>query len=77
MRKMIWGTYEWKTAICACVNLRLVQVDKYPGMSKRSASSVACDHAFLSPANGLFVDELNGGVRARLLRIVSNHGLSL
>lgn len=67
MTVSIWkGTYEWDTAICAPIDLRLVGVDEDPGVSERAASTVAGDDALLGPADGLLVNQLDGRVRARL-----------
>lgn len=64
--KFAASTYEWKTAVCAPADLGLVGVDKDPGVTERATSTVAGDNALVRPANGLLVDEIDGGVWARL-----------
>lgn len=53
------STYKWETAICAGANLRLVQVDKDPGVAQRPTAAVAFDCPLVDPANWLLVDELD------------------
>jgi hypothetical protein len=55
-------TYEWKTAVRAPANLRLVHVDEDLWVSERSTPAVTRDHALVRPADGLLVDELDGGI---------------
>jgi len=53
-------TYERKTAVCAAEDLGLVEVDEDAWVSKGAAASVAGDDVCVDPADGLFVDELDG-----------------
>lgn len=59
-------TYKWQAAVCAPADLGLISVDKDPGVPQRAASSVARYGAVMCPADGLLVDELNGGIWTRL-----------
>jgi hypothetical protein len=61
-----WRTYKWKPAVRAPTDLWLIDVDKDPWVSEGSAASVAGYGAVVYPANGLLVDEFDGGVWAGL-----------
>ena len=54
-------SYERKTAVTAGGDLRLVHVDENLGVTQRTTTSVTASNSLLGPANGLFVDELDGG----------------
>lgn len=54
-------TYEWKAAVRAHVNLRLVDVDEDSGVTQRTSAAVARNLALARPADGLLVDEFSGG----------------
>jgi hypothetical protein len=60
-------TYEWQTAVRAPANLRLIHVDEDPRVAQRTASAVAGYDALVCPADGLLVDEFDGGVGAGLV----------
>jgi hypothetical protein len=60
------STYEWKTAVCAPADLWLVDIDEDPRVAEGTTASVAGYGAVVYPANGLLVDEFNGGVGAGL-----------
>lgn len=65
---MGWNyTYVWDTAVRATANLGLVDVDKDARVAEGTTAAVARGHFFLDPADGLFVDELDGGIWAGLL----------
>ena len=53
-------TYKGKTAVATGGNLRLIGVDKDLGMAQGTTAAVTADDAAFRPANGLFVDELDG-----------------
>jgi hypothetical protein len=61
-----WKTYEWESAVCAPADLRLVDVDEDPRVAEGAAASVAGHDAVVYPADGLLVDEFDGGVWAGL-----------
>jgi hypothetical protein len=50
------------TAVCAPADLRLIHIDEDPGVPERTTASVAGYGAVVCPADGLLVDELDGGV---------------
>ena len=54
-------TYEWKATVCAAEDLRLVEVDEDTWVAERTTAAVAGDDVCVDPADGLFVDELDGG----------------
>jgi len=62
-------TYKRKTTVCAAEDLRLVEVDEDAWVAKRTAAAVAGDDVRVDPADGLFVDELDGCEGAGLDRI--------
>jgi len=53
-------TYKRKTAVCAAEDLGLVEVDKDAWVAEGTAAAVAGDDVCVDPADGLFVDELDG-----------------
>ena len=66
IRESSGSTHEWKTAVCAPADLRLIHVDEDAGVAEGTASTVAGDGAVVGPADGLLVDEFDGGVGAGL-----------
>jgi hypothetical protein len=76
-------TYVGKTTVGAAAYLRFVDVDEDARVTEGTAAAVALDGFFLDPADGLFVDELDGCQWARLFcvfvsaMIPHNHQFSL
>jgi hypothetical protein len=68
---------ERKTAVRAPADLRLIYVDEDPGVAERTTASVAFYGAVVCPANGLLVDELDGGVWTGLRSHVSRSSSSV
>jgi hypothetical protein len=66
---------ERKTAVCAPADLRLIYVDEDPGVAERTTASVAFYGTVVCPADGLLVDELDGGVWTGLHHIISANAL--
>lgn len=60
------GVGVWQTAVPARDDLGFVDVDEDLGMSGWASATVADGHALVDEADGLLVDELDGGVGARL-----------
>lgn len=60
------NTYKRQTAVCAPADLGLICVDEDPGVSEGTTASVTGYSAVVCPADGLLVDELDGGIWARL-----------
>jgi hypothetical protein len=60
------ATYVGKTTVGATAYLRLVDVDEDARVAEGTAAAVALDGFLLDPADGLFVDELDGCQWARL-----------
>lgn len=71
-RQWFGCTYEWETAVRAPADLRLVHVDEYPWVAERAASAVAGHNAVMGPADGLLVDQIDGGIGARLVLVSVN-----
>lgn len=65
-REISGSTHERQSAVCAPADLRLVHVDEDAGVAEGTASAVAGDGAVVGPADGLLVDEVDGGVGAGL-----------
>jgi hypothetical protein len=63
------ATYVGKTTVGATAYLRLVDVDEDARVAEGTAAAVALDGFLLDPADGLFVDELDGCQWARLLSV--------
>jgi len=61
-------TYKWQTAVRAPADLGLIHVDEDAWVTERTAPAVAGDGALIRPADGLLVDEFDGGVWAGLER---------
>ena len=55
-------THERNSAVGAPGNLRLIGVDKDPGVTERATSTVARYNAVLGPADGLLVDKINSSI---------------
>lgn len=55
------GAYEGNTAVSAGRDLGLVGVDEDLGVAKGTTSTITANDSGLCPADGLLVDELNGG----------------
>lgn len=64
------GSYERQSAVTAGSNLGLVGVDIDSGVAKRAATTITADDSLLCPADGLLVDELNGGIGLGLVLII-------
>lgn len=64
------GTYVWNTAVCAPADLWPVDVDEDSGVAERASAAVAGRGAALDPADWLLVNELDGGVWARLFHAI-------
>lgn len=60
------GVGVWQTAVPARDDLGFVDVDEDLGMSGWASATVADGHALVDEADGLLVDELDGGVGARI-----------
>jgi hypothetical protein len=60
------ATYVGKTTVGATAYLRLIDVDEDARVTEGTAAAVALDGFLLDPADGLFVDELDGCQWARL-----------
>jgi len=58
--------YKRKTAVGADVDLGLVKVDENARVAEGTATTIARHHLVMTPADGLLVDELDGGVGAGL-----------
>lgn len=65
----IEATHVGKTAVGATAYLGLVDVDENARVAEGTAAAVALDRLLLDPADGLFVDELDGCQWARLYRV--------
>ena len=72
----VW-THVRKTTVGATAYLGLVDVDEDTRVAEGTAAAVALDRLLLDPANGLFVDELDGCQWARLFRIFCISNLAL
>lgn len=55
-------TYIWHSAVVANRDFRLVGVDEDSWVTSGTTTTVAGNHAVMSPADGLLVDKLYGGV---------------
>lgn len=60
---LVRNTYIWQSTVCAHAHLRLVCVDEYSWMTKRSTSTITCDRFGADPSDGLFVDQVNSCIR--------------
>lgn len=60
------ATYKWQSTISTWADLRLIHVDEDLRVPKGTSSTIARHHALLRPANGLLVNEFDGGQRSRL-----------
>lgn len=63
-------TYERQSAVAASSNLGLVGVDIDSRVAEGAATTVTADDSLLCPADGLLVDELNGGIGLGLVLII-------
>lgn len=61
------STYEWKSAVAACRNLRFVRVDEDPGVASRATATITGHYLLVGPSDRLSMDELNrrSGLRLR------------
>lgn len=55
-------TYKWESAVATDSNLGLVSVDENARVTGWATAAVTCHNAVVSPADGLFVDEFDGGI---------------
>ena len=55
-------TYKWEATIGAPADLGLINVDEDAGVAERATAAVARDFALRGPADGLLVDEGDGGL---------------